>query len=137
MPVNFTSKCFVLLLALLPGVLVAGTTEVPVSVGGSAEFDACGSWAVVSGLKPGGDGFLAVRSGPGTAYRLRDRLAEGQGFYVCDQSRDSTWVGIVYPRSGQEQSECGVHGSIVAARSYTGPCRFGWVHRRWVNVIAG
>lgn len=68
---------------------------------------------------------------------MRDKLVEGQGFYVCDQSKDGKWAGIVYPHSGQDRGECGVHGSIVPARYYLGPCKFGWVHQRWVNVIAG
>jgi hypothetical protein len=127
--------CAVLLLN--PAMSLAQHNDVAVSVGGNDVVDACPSWAVVAGLNPSGDGFLAVRAGPGTHYRQRDKLTEGRGFYVCSNSRDGQWVGIVYPRPGQDNGECGVHGVIVTARAYTGPCHFGWVHQRWVNVIAG
>ena len=112
-------------------------TEVPVEMGGHAELDVCGTWAEVSGLNPEGDGFLAVRAGPGKQYAIRGRLREGDTFYVCDNSRDGKWFGIVYPRKGQVASDCGVSGQLAQIVVYGGPCGHGWVHVDWVRILAG
>ena len=109
----------------------AGTAEVPVRVGVHEDLDACGSFAEVKGLDPSGDGFLAVRSGPGTGYAIRDRLREGATFYVCGESRDGRWVAVVYPREGQTQEQCAL-SSPEPGGVYRGPCAYGWV-----NVLAG
>jgi hypothetical protein len=115
----------------------ANKRAVPIMIGGSEEMDACGSWAAASGLNPKGDGFLAVRSGPGTEYSVRDKLREGAGFYVCGSSQDGKWLQIVYPRKGQDSDDCGVSSPIAHALEYRGPCDYGWVNARWVKVIAG
>jgi hypothetical protein len=111
--------------------------SVPIMIGGNEELDACGGWAEVSGLNPKGDGFLAVRSGPGTRYGMRDKLREGDGVYLCDGRAGSKWVAIVYPKPGQNTSECKVSSPIARRIDYRGPCRFGWVHGDWIKLIAG
>jgi len=128
-----------MVLAALPVVVGASgpSADVPVRVGGETEFDACGSWAAVSGLKPGGDGFLAVRGGPGTGHAMRDRLREGDAFFVCGASADGKWFPIVYPRKGQDASDCGVSSPIARATVYRGPCAWGWVRSDWVQILAG
>ena len=86
------AACFTLMgFAILPVVAAAASrppSDVPVRIGGQADLDACGSWAAVSGLKPDGDGFLAVRGGPGAGHAMRDRLREGDAFFVCGASAD-------------------------------------------------
>ncbi|MFZ5639039.1 MAG: integron [Pseudomonadota bacterium] len=111
--------------------------EVPVRVGHHQDLDACGSWAAVSGLKPGGDGFLAVRSGPGARYAMRDRLREGDTFFVCGESEDGKWFAIVYSRKGQDSIDCGVGSPVPEETVYRGPCAWGWVHVDWVEILAG
>ncbi len=116
---------------------VAGKpAEVPVRVGIHEDLDACGSFAEVKGLNPQGDGFLAVRSGPGADYAMRDRLREGATFYVCGESADGRWMSVVYPRKGQTQEQCEV-SSPKPGGAYRGPCAYGWVNARWVNILAG
>jgi hypothetical protein len=110
---------------------------VPVMIGGSEELDACGGWAEVSGLNPKGDGFLAVRSGPGTDYPMRDRLREGDGVYVCRSAPGSKWLPIVYPRRGQDPAECAVSSGVAQPVEYRGPCGYGWVRADWIKVLAG
>ena len=115
----------------------AARRDVPVIVGEDASLDACGSWAEVSGLNPAGDGFLAVRGGPGADYAMRDRLREGDAFFVCGMSRDGKWVSVVYPRAGQTSDACGVSSALPKAHAYRGPCASGWVHAAWVRILAG
>jgi hypothetical protein len=104
--------------------------RVPVQVGGSSDFDACGSVAVPTGLNPRGDNFLAVRAGPNSSAQRLAKLRPGQQFYVCDER--GAWLGIVYGGG-----DCGVGSPIRRRQAYSGPCRSGWVFRRFVRVIAG
>ncbi len=127
----------VLSMGLLPLPAYAGANTVPVRVGGSTEVDACPSWAVVSGLKANGDGFLTVRSGPSVNDTALDQFEEGHGFYLCSHSKDGRWASIVYPRAGQAQGACKVSSAIAQSRVYRGACKSGWVDIRWVKVIAG
>ncbi|ETX13536.1 hypothetical protein OCH239_09665 [Roseivivax halodurans JCM 10272] len=57
---------------------------------------------VVCGLDPDGDNFLAMRAGPGSDYRMLERL--GPGTVVMDWERRGSWfrvsVGDVNGREG-------------------------------------
>lgn len=136
-PVRASMTGFAAGLMMLALAAAAAKPDVPVIVGVEAELDACGSWAEVSGLNPKGDGFLAVRSGPGADYPMRDRLRAGDAFFVCYVSRDGKWMAIVYPRKGQASDACDVSGAVPKAREYRGPCASGWVNATWVRVLAG
>lgn len=120
---------------LLPAALAdaAPPRAIPVKVGGDAVLDACGSLGQVSGLKADGDGFLAVRSGPGTAYAILDKLGNGREVYMC--GGDEQWVAIVYPTA--PRMRCGVTEPIAASRVYQGPCKSGWVRATWIELMAG
>lgn len=121
----------------LPAVLAdaAPPRAVPVEVGGSEEWDACGSTGQVRGLKADGDGFLAVRAGPGADYRMLDKLGNGRLVYLC-ASRGG-WTAVVYAPTGADASECGVSWAIAEVEVYRGPCKSGWVNTTWIEVVAG
>lgn len=68
---------------------------------------------VVAGLDPNGDGFLAVRSGPGTEYRKIDELHNGDMVRTC--ASHGPWRGIYYGN----------------------PRRKGWAHGNWLIPGAG
>ena len=113
-----------------------GTTsrgDRPVMVGGDPEFSACGAFGAVRGLKIGGDGFLALRSGPSANARLIDKLREGDGVYLCDES--GGWFGVVvYPPN--PMIDCGVNEPILPKQPYSGPCKTGWVSGNFIEVVA-
>ncbi len=127
------------------------TQPEPVAVmyGGEVEYDACGAWGDVHGLDPNGDNFLAVRTGPGTAYTQIDSLNEGDGFSLCD--RKGSWIGIVYQDKDQKANDmegdvegneagdldCNTGTPVTPRKPYDGPCRSGWVHENWVRLLAG
>lgn len=70
--------------------------------------------AIVTGLDPQGDGFLAVRSGPGTGYRKIDELHNGDLVRPCEAK--GPWHGVYYGT----------------------PRRKGWVHGNWLRYsVAG
>lgn len=94
------------------------------------------------GLKATGDGFLSVRSGPGTGFAERDRLANGRTVTVFERRGD--WAGIVYtPRPDNDveavAKACGFDEAaaraMAARKTYDGPCAWGWVNRRWLVAL--
>jgi len=132
------SETALLAMALMsPAVLAqaAPPRAVPVEVGGSQEWDACGSVGQVRGLKAGGDGFLAVRAGPGVDYPMLDKLGNGRLVYLC--ASQGGWTAVVYAPSGADASVCGVSSAIAKARVYRGPCKAGWANTAWIEVVAG
>lgn len=124
-----------LLLSALVEALAAAQSApaaVPVMVGGMADLDACGAVGKVVGLNPKGDNFLAVRSGPGTNFPKLDELREGALVTLC--AEETGWLGIVY---SHDDTDCGVSTPRPERAPYRGPCRSGWVSRRYVSPIAG
>ncbi|MEA3014525.1 MAG: hypothetical protein QOD42_3070 [Sphingomonadales bacterium] len=123
-------------------VLAAATTAIaaaaprPVLIGRDGpEADACGVIGTVTGLNPHGNNYLSVRASPNTRAAERDRLRTGQRLYVCSTSADENWLGVVY-RHGP-LGNCGVTAPVQHPRPYGGPCRWGWVSSRYVDVNAG
>jgi hypothetical protein len=130
-------------LALALAVLTAGaaasaaTGERAPRVGlAGDDLDACLSVGQVTGLNPRGDNFLSVRAEPRAGAAEKDRLGPGREVWLCDEAGE--WLGVVYdgdPADGP--GECGVGTPVAIAQPYSGPCRSGWVHSRYVTVIAG
>ena len=106
--------------------------SVPVIAGQIRGYDACGLVGVVRGLDPRGDGFLAVRAGPGSDYAMLDKVYADQLLSVCDDR--GKWLGVVY---SHESEDCGVSTPWPRPAAYTGPCRSGWVYRTYVKDFAG
>lgn len=107
--------------------------EVPVVVAQEPDYDACALMGLVEGLRTDGDGFLAVRGGPGTNHRKLDEIYNGQQVYVCEQR--GAWYGIVYARDPSDG--CNVTTPWPVALPYTGPCKSGWAHGNWITIMAG
>ena len=125
-----------MIMALLPTTAVSQSsrTDVPVMIT-PGDGDACANGEIV-GLDPKGDGFLSVRSGPGgRPYREIDRLFNGNQIYICGQS--GAWYSVVYTADRSIGRECGVSTSWSTQQPYTRPCRYGWVHSRYVKGVAG
>lgn len=110
--------------------------DVPIVIGGGdGQMAQCGSGQIV-GLDPRGDGFLSVLSSPGgRGYREIDRLYNGQEVFMCGQQ--GPWVGVVYRGARPAPSDCNVTRAWAVRQPYTGPCAYGWVHQRYVRLIAG
>lgn len=133
--INARALCLLAAIALA-WPLAASEATVPVRIGlDDPSLDACISQGEVFGLKPGGDGFLAVRAGPSKRYAMTDKLAEGRLFHMCDNSADGEWIGIVYNADGS--LACEVGSPVESPRDYHGVCKSGWVNKRWVRVVAG
>ena len=101
--------------------------DVPVlEQGGDGQMANCAS-SMVTGLKAYGDGFLAVRSGPGSEYRKIDELHNGDVVLVFEQRGE--WAGVVYRTANVTCSSTKTHAVTYKNK--------GWVHTNWLKDIAG
>ncbi len=82
----------------------------------------------VAGLDPGGDGFLAVRSGPGSQYRKLVELHNGDRVSVFDQKGD--WAGVVY---GELLSDERISPKTRPVKN----SKKGWVNTKWLRQEVG
>ncbi len=102
----------------------------PVMYGGEADFDACSSLGEIRGINHQGDGFIAIRSGVGSKYAIKDKIHNnGTRVTICD--RQGKWLGIVYGK------DCGTSSPISKRQPYKGNCKSGWVYEKYVVIIAG
>ena len=69
------------------------TLDVPFAVPADRRQAGCAS-STVAGLDPGGDGFLAVRTGPGADHQKIGELRNGDVVRTCDAR--GAWVAVVY-----------------------------------------
>jgi hypothetical protein len=117
--------------ACLASSAVAQPPRVAVPLTAAEGYGPC-STAVVRGLgRP--DPLLAVRSGPSARHRALARLGNGADVFACVRRGD--WFGIVFsPESGQ--IDCGVLQPRRMNGYYSGPCRSGWVHERYLGGYA-
>lgn len=97
-------------LALAAGAIRAQPLEVPFDTYCPPDAQAaCFGVATVMGLDPAGDGFLAVRTGPGSDFAKIGEVHNGDVLGTYAQEGD--WVGISF---GPDE-------------------RLGWVHGNWLG----
>lgn len=112
--------------------LVEAKDMVPLVLEGDELLDACSGVGEIGGLHSDGDGFVAVRAGPGKHYKMVDQLINGDRVYIC-RSREN-WLGVVYSKAGRN---CQISSPVSKTQKYTGPCAWGWIYRKWVLPRAG
>jgi hypothetical protein len=89
----------------------------------------CGDGKVM-GLKEGSDGFLAVRTGPGSNYRKIGELHNGDHVTTIDYKNG--WYGVLVPRGRIDQKDACERVGPKRRLSGSG---LGWVHGRWIGDI--
>lgn len=110
-------------------------TKVSIQYGSEdGEFDACPTLGHVEGLSQGPDGFLAVKEAPDLKAIRTDKLVNKRKLWICETSKDGNWFGIVYP---EKEEDCGVTKGISPRKDYQGPCKSGWVSKKYVVIDAG
>lgn len=75
---------------------------------------------------------LLVRAGSGHRFESIDRLSTGERVYTC--SNRGEWIGVAY---STPNVRCGGPGPVGLDIRRTKSCRSGWVHRDWIEVLAG
>ena len=154
--IPFTQK--ILSLMILVGPILSGTVPSraedvsarPVRIAppvedGKALFSG-GSIARIVGLRKGGDGFVSVRAAPSTKAVELDRLTAARLVIALSPSADwskATFIGVIYPAADHDGvslfEACDFSETPIGPpfdRPYTGPCRSGWVHKRFIEVLA-
>jgi hypothetical protein len=135
----------VALIALSASAL-AGPPERPIRVGGAPGLNACSSSGTIKV-----NSFVSVRTGPGVQYAEKDRVYDGQLLAICDWNEDQSWFGVIYIPGGSAYDNSACFGLSIEdqahrddyarmwdqARPYTGPCRFGWLSKRYTKDLAG
>ena len=113
-----------------------GPIPLPIKVGGDGPgMDACGTYAEVAAYDASGNDIPYVHDAPSASTKARDKLSTGQGVQVC--TTQGGFSGIVYPREGQDASDCGTGSPVATEQNYTGPCLAGWVDSRFLEMVAG
>lgn len=98
----------------------------------------------IIGLKKGGDGFVSVRAAPTTKAAELDRLKQDAFVIVVIGGTDwekATFIPVIYdPKDapGKPTMEvCKIPESPPYFEgTYKGPCKSGWVSKRFVEVMA-
>jgi len=101
----------------------------PVMETADGNLDTC-ALGRVAGLNPDGDGYLAVRAGPGSDHKELDRITNGTLVWVFETVGD--WHGVIYGAEGVDCSP--IPDTRVLERE--GQLQ-GWVHGNWVEPLAG
>ncbi|MBJ3763319.1 SH3 domain-containing protein [Maribius pontilimi] len=119
-------------LLILAHSAAAADLDVPITeMAGDGRAATCAG-SIVAGLDPAGDGFLAVRSGPGTNYRKIDELRNGDVVNVFEGV--GPWVGVTYGRvSDGWPDPCANTGPARRVRD----SQKGWIHSNWLEDLAG
>lgn len=100
------------ILSTISGTAYSQQLSVPIVKDCVDDQAACYATSRVAGLDPNGEGFLAVRDGPGSNYQMIGRLVNGDVVTVI--TARGNWFGI--------ELEDG---------------SFGWSHRNWLAPLAG
>jgi hypothetical protein len=102
-----------------------------------------GATAEIVGLRKGGDGFVSVRSAPSTKAAEIGRLGQGARIILAlNEDWDAaSFVGVIYVPDGTADTPLMEVCRLPEAPpyfdgTYTGPCRSGWVAKRFVRVLA-
>ncbi|EDQ34256.1 hypothetical protein HPDFL43_14702 [Hoeflea phototrophica DFL-43] len=115
-------------LVLMPAPVKAQELDVPVMEYAVDDLDTC-AYGKVTGLKADGDGFLAVRSGPGSKYKKLDEVHNDDELWLFEEK--GNWVGVMYDAPDMSCSR------IKQDREVNHKGKKGWVHKNWVEFIAG
>lgn len=102
-----------------------------------------GAVAEIVGLRKGGDGFLSVRSAPSTKAAEIGRLSQGARIILVtlEDWDAANFVGVIYVPDGRADTPLMEACHLPEAPpyfdgAYTGPCRSGWVAKRFVRPLA-
>jgi len=100
------------------------------------ETDACPGIGRIAMFEPRKGDFMRVYSDAGEGAPVKDKIDLSTLVWLCEA--DEGWQGIVYP-SGQfqELGDCRVSTTLPEPEPYNGPCRYGWVEAKYIELTAG
>lgn len=95
---------------------------------GQGEFQSCTIVARVTGT-------ASVRVAPSSTATEKEKVRGGQMLSLCGE--DGDYVAVVYKPSSDGETDCGVAAPPPFVAAYRGPCRFGWVESRKLELVEG
>ncbi len=100
------------------------------------QADACPGIGRINALEPRKGDLLRVRAEANEGSQVTDELNVATLVWLCEA--DDDWQGIVYPKGQfQELGDCRVSAALSAPEPYAGPCQFGWVQAKYVELVTG
>jgi len=106
-------------------------TSVPIYL----EYENCISSAHIAGIDKNADGFIAVRSGPSTKYKIIDKIKKN-GLVVNICEKKGNWYPIIYTSSkNYKYMNCKIINSDKKIE-YKGPCNSGWIYKKYLTNFA-
>lgn len=129
---NEIMKKVIIILSLLIGFIYAenGRPVMVIENGDDSHGLICDRTLIIRGINKHEDGFVAIRSGPGSKYSIKKKVVGCE--YV------GNWIGIIYVDMdmglGSYQKKCGlVSDYSLKQHPYKGPCKTGWVYKKYVE----
>lgn len=100
------------------------------------EADACPAIGRIATFEPKKGDFMRVYTDSSDLAPIKDRLELSSLVWLCEA--DEGWQGIVYPKNEtQDLGDCRVSTALSAPEPYNGPCNFGWVEAKYIELAAG
>ena len=100
------------------------------------ETDACPGIGRISMFAPKKGDFMRVYPDAYETARIKDKLPLSSLVWLCEA--DEGWQGIVYPiGDNQDLGDCRVSSALADPEPYAGPCQFGWVEAKYIELVAG
>ena len=101
------------------------------------EYENCISTAHIVGIDKNRDGFIAVRNGPSSKYKIIDKIKKNDLIVsICDS--EGSWIPIIYTsKKNYKFMDCKIVNSNRKIKiKYKGPCNSGWIYKKFLTGFA-
>ncbi len=100
------------------------------------DSDACPAIGRIAMFEPKKGDFMRVYTDSSDLAPIKDQLQLSSLVWLCEA--DEGWQGIVYPKNEtQDLGDCRVSAALSDPEPYNGPCNFGWVEAKYIELVAG
>lgn len=125
-----------ILFAATPASACAPDEVVPMVGLDGPETDACTALGKVSAIDEKREKTTPVHIAASTSATIKAELTPDTLLWLCEAKGD--WQGIVYPVGEfQDIGDCRVGSPIAEPQHYNGPCAYGWMEARSIQLVAG
>lgn len=99
-------------------------------------LDACPSIGRIASFEARKGDFMRVRVDAYELAATKDKLPLSTLVWLCEADED--WQGIVYPMGdNQDLGDCRVSSALATPEPYSGPCQYGWIPAKHIELVAG
>ncbi|NMW31415.1 hypothetical protein HKD42_05025 [Altererythrobacter sp. RZ02] len=98
--------------------------------------DACPGIGRIASFEARKGDFMRVRVDAYELAATKDKLPLSTLVWLCEA--DEGWQGIVYPMGdNQDLGDCRVSSALAVSEPYSGPCQYGWIPAKHIELVAG